>query len=701
MFPRWNAIDNDKKILIAIVLVSAVLLTVRGWGLYPTVMDDEYAYSKFSRLLPLAQAGFPDYIYYSVYRATSYCGNGFLNCARIFNVIFFVSAAPFIYFIGIRITGKRTALLIAALSLLAPINGYTAYYMPESMYFFSFWVFTWLLLGTIQSRSIREWALLGLTFGLVSLVKPHAIFLLPALAGLFLVFPRQDEDVSASEKMRLVGVFLAVTIAVKFAISFALAGKSGLTVLGSVYAKLIPGPSYYFNLISLAMENMRGHLLALFLVFSIPAAQFLLSIRYFHQKPAVENPSSFVTLYAIAVFSSLLVMTVFVTASAIGSGPFETNLRLHLRYYNFAFPLLFLVAASQLSSNSNSPALKWRAIAAIPVGAAILYAIYTRLSPYTLNFVDSPDLRGFTINSAAFYFLSALSFSSLIVWVANPRLGGKIFVYVFLPLSLLCSTAFASQELAKRRTPDVYDTAGIVGRQYLSKVKTERFPHVLVVGSDLTGMYRTMFQLDNPAAIGETTANINALATPALSKKRLNENEWLLVIGDHPLPEGTYSHIPMDGFSLVKVHGPVTVDFTKSSWPGVLTKAQGFLPAEPWGTWAVGNVTLEFEKPLPEKFELHLWAFTFGPFVGKEYVAHVGNSSRTFILGAATKEKRVIEFTNPEGARTITIDIPSTISPKELGMGDDDRKLGVAFAQLGILPLTVKWQPAPTLAAQK
>ena len=88
MFPRWNAIDNDKKILIAIVLVSAVLLIVRGWGLYPTVMDDEYAYSKFSRLLPLAQAGFPDYIYYSVYRATSYCGNGFLNCARIFNVIF-------------------------------------------------------------------------------------------------------------------------------------------------------------------------------------------------------------------------------------------------------------------------------------------------------------------------------------------------------------------------------------------------------------------------------------------------------------------------------------------------------------------------------------------------------------------------------------------------------------------------------------
>jgi phosphoglycerol transferase len=281
---------NDKNILlIAIMLAMAIFLIFRNFGLFPFVMDDEYLYSKFSRLLPMNMAAFPDYIYYVVYRKTSLCGDKFLDCARILNVIFFVSATPFIYFIGSRITGKNTALLVSVLSLLAPINVYTAFFMPESMYYFSFWGFTWFFFRTIQHRSIPQWALLGIIYGATSLIKPHAIFLLPAFVCLFLVFSRQSKDGGGIVKMLApYCAFISLAIAIKFLVGYMFAGKSGITVFGPSYSKnasnFILDPSKYLSFIRLALENLKGHLLALCLLFSVPVAQNYLAVRHFYQK---------------------------------------------------------------------------------------------------------------------------------------------------------------------------------------------------------------------------------------------------------------------------------------------------------------------------------------------------------------------------------------------------------------------------------
>ncbi len=97
-------------------------------------------------------------------------------------------------------------------------------------------------------------------------------------------------------------------------------------------------------------------------------------------------------------------------------------------------------------------------------------------------------------------------------------------------------------------------------------------------------------------------------------------------------------------------------------------------------------VTLEFSRPLPEKFTVHLVASAFGPNVGKEFVAHVGDSTVRFTL-AASSEDRVLEFSNPKRSKIIKIDVPSPCSPKELGLSGDDRSLGIAFTELRIEPL--------------
>jgi len=109
--------------------------------------------------------------------------------------------------------------------------------------------------------------------------------------------------------------------------------------------------------------------------------------------------------------------------------------------------------------------------------------------------------------------------------------------------------------------------------------------------------------------------------------------------------------------------------------------------AEQEGTWSSGDVVfLEFSRPLPEKFIVHLVAHAFGPNIGKEFKAHVGDSVIRFTL-TASPEERVLKFNNSKRSRTIKIDIPSPTSPKELGLSTDDRRLGIAFTVLRIVPL--------------
>jgi hypothetical protein len=169
----------------------------------------------------------------------------------------------------------------------------------------------------------------------------------------------------------------------------------------------------------------------------------------------------------------------------------------------------------------------------------------------------------------------------------------------------------------------------------------------------------------------------------------LGDDGRLLGIGLHTLalmPQKDYQ-LPMDSFTLARAAGAVIVDFKKSAWPGLISKAYGLAEPEPWGTWSSSDVvTLEFSKPLPAKFAVHVVAKAFGPNVGKEFVAHVGDNAIRFTL-AASSEERVLQFSNPKGSKIMKINVPSPCSPKELGLSDDERNLGIAFTELRIEPL--------------
>jgi phosphoglycerol transferase len=231
-----------------------------------------------------------------------------------------------------------------------------------------------------------------------------------------------------------------------------------------------------------------------------------------------------------------------------------------MRYYNFAFPLLFMIAASQLSLPAAAISRGWRGAVALPIALAIVYAILTRLAPYTPSPFDCPELRGFTQQSTIFSILGILSLIALALWVYSAEAGIKMFVRVFMPLSVVLSGVYVNQELRSLLAPDEFGEAGICARQRLPEEERSK---VVVVGTDERGLYKTLFYLDNPHATFATIPE----GDPCDLTKLPADKEWALVIGDHALPEHAAFETPLNGFTLGRIRGADAIDVGR---PGIL-----------------------------------------------------------------------------------------------------------------------------------
>jgi len=655
-----------------------IFLIVKSSGLYPMVLSDENTYSKFSRLLPLSESTIPGYLYLSIYKLTSHCGADFLGCARLLNIIFFVAAGPFIYWVARRVTTGVPAALIALLALLAPVSSYTAYYMPEAFYFLGFWVFTWFVLR-LDNASIRGWGVAGAIFGVTALIKPHSFLFMPAI-----IFYLGYVSLSATRRLSLFvqtsACFVVAALLVKFLVGYAVAGKAGLTLFGTAYTEIAASTTSntqrYLELITISISSIKGHILALCLMFgpALAIAIYLFCKNFTPRQPSTAEQK--LILWTLLVLSNLVVVVGLFTASVTNVGPYETATRLHMRYYDFVFPLLFIVVASQLQI-TDALKRKWRALPAIVIGVLALYALYTRMAPYTPNYVDSPELHGVVTNQAILYALGVLGVACLAAWVYSVRAGARLFIYVVMPLSILIGTGYATYDQRRSLSADVYVRAALFTQQYLSR---EDSAVVMIIGSDLVGMYKTLFLLD--------TATGRLRSVPEGDGYNMSDipdgRKWLLAIGDIPVHGDNLFKVSRPGFTLIKAFAPITVDFKQSAWTDVVG-TQGFAAAEAWGAWtSAAQASITFAIPLPEKVRIRLTGHAFGPNVGKPIVAHLGSSSQSFTLQEADSEIS-LDLSNPSRASELRLTIPSPTSPRELGMGEDGRQLGIGLTELTVI----------------
>jgi phosphoglycerol transferase len=667
-------------VLAAMVFVFLVLL-FRNSGLYPVVFADEWSYSKFSRLMPLGQAPIPSYLYLAVFQYTNSCKDGYLECARIINAVFFVGAIPFVYLTAKKLSSAKLAAFIALLCALAPVNTYTAYFMPEAMYFFLFWLLSWLALSYLDASAWRYGLLTGAIVGLMSVVKVHAILLVPGfmlfIAYLYLV---TGESERVGKIAMALACFAVAAIAVRLALGYAFAGADGLSIVGTLYggqADSAPDPRAYLRLIPPAAENLRGHLMALAILFGVPLAALL------SPGSGASTEKRLTIAYTVAVVVPLLVIVALFTAFVAGSGPYEKIDRLHMRYYSFAFPLFAMIAAAQLSAGTHKSAHQGSLLAALAVGAFLLYALSTLNSVTSLNFVDGPEIRGITHKRPVFYLFGLLGLVAIIMWAFNRKRGARLFLFVVMPLGVLAAGYSGSRELRQHLVKNAYDRAGIFAHQYLD---ADQRAGLAVIGSSPGELFRTLFHVDHP-----DTAMVGIAENASLDYSKIPAGkEWLLLIGDHELPSDGRYKISMDGFSLIRMTLGDTVEFRKASWPGVIDRVSGLSESESWGRWSNAKVVkLEFASPLPRRFELGLRAHAFGPNVGTSISIRVGRHRKSIRLAPSPQDVS-LSFETDGGERSVMIEVPQPVSPKALGLGNDERTLGIGVARLRIVVPDVK-----------
>ena len=212
-------------------------LTFRNAGLYPMVFADEWSYSSNARLLPFSESIVPSWLYFALFRTTSACGTGFLECARLINVVLYVAAAPLLYLLARRVCTPRVAAWIAVLALLAPVSTYTAYFMPEAMYFTGFCLFAWVALAWRTVNPLVYGLASGAILGLMSIIKVHGLFLMPALLAFMLYICLADERRERwwLRALQMMTAAVLAMVLVKMTFGYLLAGPAGLSLFGSFY----------------------------------------------------------------------------------------------------------------------------------------------------------------------------------------------------------------------------------------------------------------------------------------------------------------------------------------------------------------------------------------------------------------------------------------------------------------------------------
>ena len=682
------------RVMVPVLLLLFFYLFIRNSGIYPIVFIDEWNYAADTRLMPLSEAKVPSYLYFSLYKLTTYCGDSFLDCNRLINTSLFVLAAPFIYLLARRMAPVWPSALIAVAAVLSPNSAYTPFFMPEAMYFWAFWGYTWAAFVFYERPSVRGAACLGALLGLMAMVKVHALFLLPSLCAFLLyvaVDARADGAARRWPRTALAMVLAAVgaALAVRLAVGYGLAGRPGLSLMGSLYgdqaAYTAQSQSTLAVLAAQAWHNLQGHLMSIAILFGVPLAALAGAAHLGRRSEARA-----LAVYSVLVLGSLLAVTVLFTASITGLAHGDTAARIHTRYYNFALPLLPLCAMALLQTPQATLRPLWRALIGMLMLALIVYGRAYLSTLFKPSIIDSAEMRAFSLNTASFNTMAALAALAVALWIWRPLLGLKAFLFAVLPIATVYCAANTGKEVRQSIHADGYSKAGLFARHYLSREQTN---HLTVVGPAIGGLLRTRFFIENP--------NVKFMETPRTATSAdwtalPDDTRMVLVVGPYPPPPLARILARIEGMVLFEAPpADPNVRALKLSQPfdpAYVEQASGLGGPEPWGTWTVGpEARIDFVAPLPKRLVLRLTGRAYGPNAGQAVMVGVGAQQQTVRWSDESTLSELV-FETDGSARTLRFTIPSPTSPASRGQGVDSRALGIALERLSIENLD---RPAP------
>lgn len=560
---------------LVVPFISALISIGRVWPVLPAVMQDEYVYSMQARFTPYAEQLYPNYLFSWLYSGTSGCGTGFYHCGKGLNVLFFLATLAFIFLIARRLLSVTWAAMIATVAALSPIHVYVSYFMPESMYFAFITATVYLVLIAGVKQKLVWWVAAGALLGMSALVKPHAVFTLPALLVFALIVDSRSNGGSFVKGLVSSAGKLGAFAAVKFGGGFAFAGAAGLSLFGSSYessltqfvsknAKSEVGNKIQtvtnFSPISGAgqiqasedpqlgfFEVFVPHSLAHFaLLLTVAGIPMLLSMSVI--KDAVSRKQE-----VLASSQFLLLIGLLSVSFALLGGAFEGfvtvlgddhSSRVITRYYEFFVPLLLIAAA--VFSKFVLPKTRVRLIqGGLLITALIFGWIY--LSDVNQSFADSILLSGYLSSPQVIPIIACTGILVSALWIFSANFGSKLIVFIATPLILLIA-GLASQSflLSQVGTMDAYfDQAGKKARSLLTDVAGER---ISIVGPVRYQNFTTKFWIDKPKIQDVTLPDGQAIEAASMVNV-----DFVVLIGNAKISGATEVLENADGYSIVKI----------------------------------------------------------------------------------------------------------------------------------------------------
>ena len=549
------------RLLVCIVWAGLVLVHAnKALGFFPLVIPDEYTYISDIRHRSFSAAVIPNYLYYVVYTLTSLSADRFLDAGRILNALFFMASAPLIHSVAKRIVSDRIALALTFVILVSPISGYTAYFMPESLYFTAFWLLAWFVTGPGAAMTPRNMAIAGAGIGLLALIKIHAIFLLPGLA-LFIFAQTQIADWRGRLRRTalLFCIGLLAFVVIRGGIGSLAAGSAGLHPLGQNYGAVMSAGSNavsFFSFMKKMLYNLTGHLTGIGLLLGIPCIVAGICIA----RPSLFAEEKKTSLRSLAVFAFSFILPLLAVSSAFSALEselypeiaFREITRIQWRFYNFLFPFFLLVAAGALSSikseNADFPRAKW--LFALPLACAA-YAAATGFAGYALSPIpDCPELGSLHRLPAVFLLFSVICMAANIGCMIRLLPTLRAYLFIAVPLFSILGSILLQQAAVYGfgLFPNIYDKAGIFAKEYLGRECND----LTVIDGFINSAKKTLIHIDNPQT--DLLPQFDNRVDMNLIQPGKN---WLLLIGDFSVPAG------VDKFSIVYTDPAQTNELTE------------------------------------------------------------------------------------------------------------------------------------------
>ncbi|PSS48732.1 phosphatidylglycerol--membrane-oligosaccharide glycerophosphotransferase [Enterobacter sp. FS01] len=129
--------------------------------------------------------------------------------------------------------------------------------------------------------------------------------------------------------------------------------------------------------------------------------------------------------------------------------------------------------------------------------------------------------------------------------------------------------------------------------------------------------------------------------------------------------------------------------FNVAGAPEEVKQFSGISRPESWGRWSnaqLGDeVKIEYNQPLPAKFDLVITAKAWGPNANKPIPVRIGNAEQTLTLGNEVTTT-TLHFDNPSHSSTLVIVPPAPESTNEGNiLGHSPRQLGIGMVEIKVV----------------